>query len=246
MVSIYKLNKPVIRNKLASFDYDWTIVNPKNSTFPKNINDWEWYNNNVPNIIKNYYNDGYMIVIFTNQSKKWKYKQIKLVCLALQIPIYAVIASKINYKPNTIMYDSLFENINIDKKNSFYVGDALGRKIDFSNSDKEFANNIGIKYYSPEQIFCCNNNFIIPEIKLSKNPEIIIIVGYPGSGKSTLSKHICKINNNYYHIESDQYKTIPKILKKANEYMIENKSIIIDATNSSIKKRNHSCNLGLL
>ena len=34
-----------------------------------------------------------------------------------------------------------------------FLGDALGRKTDFSDSDKVFAETIGIKYYSPEGIF---------------------------------------------------------------------------------------------
>ena len=54
--SIYKINKPKFRGKLASFDYDWTIVNPKGGkTFPVNINDWEWYHPSVPDKIKEYY-----------------------------------------------------------------------------------------------------------------------------------------------------------------------------------------------
>ena len=39
------------------------------------------------------------------------------------------------------------------KKNSFYCGDAAGRKNDFSDSDKNFAKNIGIEFYIPEKIF---------------------------------------------------------------------------------------------
>jgi len=243
--SIYKINKPKYRDKLASFDYDWTIVNPKEGqTYPVNINDWEWYHPCVPDKIKEYYDNGYMIVIFTNQSKEWKHKQIRIVSRALKIPIFAVIASKPNYKPQTTMFDVLFKNNPINKSESFFVGDALGRKIDFSDSDKKFADNIGIKCYSPEEIFFKEEKIIIPNI-LDKyfiynesNPEIIIMVGYPGSGKSTIANHICNTDNNYVSINSDDYKTTPKMLKKAKDYLINKSSIIFDATNSSIKKRN--------
>lgn len=243
--SIYKINKPKFRGKLASFDYDWTIVNPKGGkTFPVNINDWEWYHPSVPDKIKEYYDNGHMIVIFTNQSKEWKHKQIRIVSRALKIPIFIVIASKSNYKPKTTMFDVLFKNNPINKSESFFVGDALGRKIDFSDSDKQFADNIGIKCYSPEEIFFKEEKIIIPSI-LDKyfiynesNPEIIIMVGYPGSGKTTITNHICKLHNNYVSINSDDYKTTSEMLKKAKDYLLNKSSIIFDATNSSIKKRN--------
>ena len=242
--SIYKINKPIFRDKLASFDYDWTIVNPKEGkTFPVNVNDWEWYHPSVPDKIKEYYDNGHMIVIFTNQSKEWKHKQIRIVSRALKIPIFTVIASKPNYKPKTTMFDILFKNNAINKSESFFVGDALGRKIDFSDSDKMFADNIGIKCYSPEEIFFKEEKIIIPNI-LDKyfiynesNPEIIIMVGYPGSGKSTIANYICN-SDNYVSINSDDYKTTPKMLKKAKDYLLNKSSIIFDATNSSIKKRN--------
>ena len=66
---IYNVMEPVIKPKMAAFDYDWTIVNPKNGkTFPKSIDDWDWLYPKVPEKIKQYYKDDYMIVIFTNQS----------------------------------------------------------------------------------------------------------------------------------------------------------------------------------
>ena len=37
---IYNLNNAVIREKMAAFDYDWTLVSPKDGkTFPSNIDD---------------------------------------------------------------------------------------------------------------------------------------------------------------------------------------------------------------
>lgn len=233
-------NDPMIRNKMAAFDYDWTLVNPKDGkTFPSNIDDWQWLYPCVPEKIKEYYNNGYMIVIFTNQSKKWKYDQIKLVATQLNIPLFIVIATdKEEYKPNLVLYNILFENKNINKDESFFVGDALGRKSDFSDSDKVFAENIGIKYYSPEAIFYKNEkiNMSMTSHIPFNNPEIIILVGYPGSGKSTVALEICK-NQNYNIVAGDIYKTSSKMIKKSLEYILQGKSVIFDATNSSIKKR---------
>ena len=37
-----------MQTKMASFDYDWTLVKPKNDrTFPKDIDDWEFLYSNT-------------------------------------------------------------------------------------------------------------------------------------------------------------------------------------------------------
>lgn len=39
--TVYNINNTEMRTKMASFDYDWTLVNPKNGkTFPSSIDDW--------------------------------------------------------------------------------------------------------------------------------------------------------------------------------------------------------------
>ena len=142
-----------------------------------------------------------MIVIFTNQSKDWKIEQIRLVATSLNIPIFIVVATdKCDYKPNPILLNVLIESNKINKDKSFFVGDALGRKSDFSDSDKVFAENIGIPYYCPEEVFHVKQEIIeIPAIPLSDEKQIIIMMGYPGSGKSTIAKNICK-NESFVYI----------------------------------------------
>ncbi len=86
---IYKVNDPKFREKMASFDYDWTLVSPKNGkTFPKSVDDWVWLYPNVIDKIKELYEDNYMIVIFSNQSKEWKHDQIQIVAEKLQVPVF--------------------------------------------------------------------------------------------------------------------------------------------------------------
>jgi bifunctional polynucleotide phosphatase/kinase len=47
----------------------------------------------------------------------------------------------------------------IDMKESFYCGDAAGRPKtdtrpkDFSDSDIKFASNVGLKFFTPEELF---------------------------------------------------------------------------------------------
>jgi len=236
---IHNLNNAEYREKMVALDYDWTLVNPKDGkTFPSNIDDWEWFSPIVPEKIKKYYEDGFMIVIFTNQSKDWKCEQITNVLNLLNIPLFIVIArDKTEYKPNILLYDELMKDNHIDKETSFFVGDALGRKSDFSDSDKVFADNIGIPIYPPEKLFLFNVVSEIPKINLSDSPEIIIMMGYPGSGKTTVAIEICN-GDKYIHLKGDDFKSnTPKMIKASLDSIKEKKSVVFDATNSSVKKR---------
>ncbi|VEU21482.1 DEKNAAC102500 [Brettanomyces naardenensis] len=61
-------------------------------------------------------------------------------------------------KPNVGMFEQLIRDLEIDKakidyKESFYCGDAAGRKGDFSDSDLQFAKNIEFKFFTPEEYF---------------------------------------------------------------------------------------------
>ena len=51
------------------------------------------------------------------------------------------------------MWEFYTKNRNVNYDESFYVGDAAGRKKDFSDSDLKFAENIGITFYTPEEYF---------------------------------------------------------------------------------------------
>ena len=191
--TIYNMNNAVHREKMASFDYDWTLVSPKGGrTFPTNIDDWEWLYPSIPDKIKDYYASGFMIVIFTNQSKLWKHEQIKNVMKSLEIPVFIVVATdKCEYKPNASLLHELIGNNKIKKDKSFFIGDAIGRQHDYSDSDKVFAENIGIPCYCPEQIFHTATEIVaIPPIPLTDEKQLIIMMGYPGSGKSTIAKKI--------------------------------------------------------
>ncbi len=242
MVVIYKIKNPEFRDKMAAFDYDWTLVNPQNGkTFPKDVNDWEWYSPCVPQKVQEYYQKGYMIVIFTNQSKTWKHDQIKMVSSKLGVPVHIVVATeKADYKPNNISFHTLFAgNPDIDLKKSFFVGDAMGRKSDWNDSDLEFAKNIGVKPLTPEEVFMNISDFTVHDVPLSSKPEVVIMMGYPGSGKSTIAKKLASKKSpiKYTWIPRDVFKT-PAKMRKAAKPLVENgESVIFDATNSSAKSR---------
>ena len=238
--TIYNINNAQLKTKLAAFDYDRTLVCPKDGkTMPSDVEDWMWMYPNIPEHLKRYNEEGYSVVIFTNQSKPWKVTQIQTVAKSLEIPIFIVVASdKCDYKPNPVLYDVLVGNSQVDKELSFFVGDALGGKGDWANSDKVFAQNIGFKCQSPQEMFATKEVVEVPvhELNLSDSKQVVIMVGYPGSGKSTIAKNICA-NTSFVLIQGDVHKTAPKMLKAALEHVKEDKSVVFDATNSSCKKR---------
>lgn len=68
-----------------------------------------------------------------------------------------------------------------------------------------------------------------------REQEVIVMVGPPGSGKSTVSEEFKRLG--YYVAHGDEHKTSTKMIKHANLHVIEGKSIVFDATNGPRKKR---------
>lgn len=152
-------------NKLACFDLDDTLID-KDYNIKNNVKDTMIF------LLKN----NYIILIFSNKLDanrpdfnmfRWK-KKIKLFFEDItegisKYYIYLYGARKRDNfrKPNTGMFKLAINNIeeelgvdiNIDYENSFYCGDAAGRKGDHSDCDKEFAKNINLCFYTPEDIF---------------------------------------------------------------------------------------------
>jgi bifunctional polynucleotide phosphatase/kinase len=236
---INKIGKFRLRGKMAIFDYDWTLVKPlSNGTFSKSVDDWRWLTEKVPEILEDYYKKGYCIVIISNQTRntEMKLQQIINVLSTLKIPsLVSVGYEDIDKKPNRTMFDLIKKDKKIDMNKSFYVGDALGRQGDWSDSDKKFAENIDIKkIYSPDDLFSIkNDNKLI--IKEFDKQEIIVLVGYPGSGKTTIANTFD--NKRYMTINGDIFKNSKNMIKESEKYIKSNYSIIFDATNPSIEKR---------
>lgn len=231
-----KLGGPRWRSKIAMFDFDWTLVKPKSGgTFPIDVDDWEYLAENVPLKVQECYKKGYAVYVVTNQSKLWKHDQIKNVMNTIGVPCTIIIATKKEeYKPNKKL---ILENVG-DKKwkreESFFVGDALGRPTDFADSDKLFAENIGVRIYSPEDFFNIQKAVAVP----MSHQEVIIMTGYPGSGKSTIAKEVFG-KAGYEVLDGDVHKTSAKMIRVAERILMtdEKASLVFDATNPTAEKR---------
>ena len=73
-------------------------------------------------------------------------------------------------KPNTGAWQALKDDWNdgmdIDISASFYVGDAAGRRTDHSDSDKAFAQALGLPFFNETQFFLSNER--VPSMDASE------------------------------------------------------------------------------
>jgi bifunctional polynucleotide phosphatase/kinase len=242
---IYRFGKSIKHKQLAMFDLDFTIVKPKKGKFSKDKDDWMYMFNTVKNKLKNL--KDHNIIIITNQKGIKTSDQLQIlkdkldnIYNDLKIPFEAYIAvqNDIFRKPRIGFWDLIKEKYKIDIINTFYVGDAVGRSGDFSDSDYKFALNLGVKFFTEQEFFNDKKeqykikgfnpkNIEYEEYNIDKliEPYMILLMGMPGSGKSTFYKDNFKNINMY---SQDIYKTKPKLIKELNKNILNKKSVVIE------------------
>lgn len=150
-----------------------------NSKFPQDRYDWKWLYPEIPMKLRELNQDGFKLVIFSNQAGIEHKGQNPLhiqgkildMCKELGFPLQAFIASATDHwrKPHSSMWEYMLENYNgsldVDLNQCMYVGDAAGRtknwrpgaSRDFSCCDRAMAYNIGIRFMTPEEFFSNSN-----------------------------------------------------------------------------------------
>lgn len=269
------------REKIAAYDMDNTLIKTvSGNVFPKNVDDWQLNYGNVPKKLKSLHENGFKIVVFTNQggisSGKQTVEDIKkkvgLIQKRLDVPCQFFIATSgsVFRKPRIGMWKQLEENYNngvkIDMNQSFYIGDAAGRpevkitkrKKDHSSADRLLAINLGLDFYTPEEHFLNAKDqpksWNRPQFDPSKissavsllEPsdaqltsdvqEIILLVGFPGSGKSFFSHNYLK-KAGYEIINRDTLKTQQKCISNLETVIANKRSCVIDSTNPDVESR---------
>jgi bifunctional polynucleotide phosphatase/kinase len=147
---------------------------------------------------------------------------------------------------------------------SFFCGDAAGRssvsplkkilykkptKGDFADTDYKFALNIGIKFITPEtflgldeieepKIYGFNPQLyldnIVPKKNIIPNAELIVMMGYPGSGKSFYCDMLSKRG---YTIISKDGNTPASYQNLLKTNMAKKAKIVIDNTHPDYESR---------
>ena len=270
----------VPNGKVAGFDMDGTIITTASGkTFARDHNDWRILFPEVGPKLRSLVEEGYKIVVFTNQNGIGKGKvtpaqlQTKIrnifTSLGVDVVVLAATEADVYRKPATGMFDLFLENYNgdagVDKNESFYVGDAAGRaakwapgkKKDFACSDRKFAHNVGIPFFTPEEFFLDQaavdfewrgvDPRTIPRGLSEASPasppvisptqEMVLMVGMPGSGKSYYARTVMEEQGGYVRVNRDTLGTQAKCLKAVKAALAAGSSVVVDNTNSSPKAR---------
>ncbi len=139
--------------KIAAFDLDDTLITAATGNkWAKSATGWKWWDVSVPAKLKKLHNDGWLVVIISNQGaislkdnpKSLQKDTTSLVNFKAQltaimrqfdfpISVYAAPEPDKYRKPRTGMWQEMLEDFDlesegqVDMKESFYVGDAAGR-----------------------------------------------------------------------------------------------------------------------
>ncbi|KAG8527914.1 uncharacterized protein KY384_006830 [Bacidia gigantensis] len=146
--------QPEKRRKIALFDLDSTLVlTSSGNIYSKDASDWKWWHISVPSSIKRLYEDGYQVVIISNQGRLSLKSDLKtakadqrtlstfkakisaiLGHFDFPITFFAATSRDVYRKPRVGMWNEVLEELDLDERNDgvivdecFFVGDAGGR-----------------------------------------------------------------------------------------------------------------------
>jgi bifunctional polynucleotide phosphatase/kinase len=219
---------------IAAFDLDWTLAYNEHALFPRDPDDIQILPDRREFLVS-LLKKGYSLAVFTNQkakSKSEKEKKVERVRNFLEkirLPLYTFVSTEDNdfRKPGTGMFKIMKKYLSPERL--YFIGDALGRPQDFSDSDRLFGEGIGATVYSPEDVFPASSN---PVFKSTK--ELVITVGMGGSGKST---YVVENLSSHVRVNQDTLKTKAKVDKLVDSTMKTGASLVIDATNPTQERR---------
>lgn len=249
--------------KWALFDLDWTLIRPTttNQRFTLSggplsfgTDDWAIIPGRVERL-RDFVRENYTLGIITNQkytgrrlqnAKQRVQRATDLLSIELGVPVYTMISSDATSMANTNDPNSYYRKPGTGwgyhlgfLPGSLYVGDAVqdhsrpDRGWGYSDSDRQFALNVGLPFYSPEEVFpqlpFPDGLFEIPKL-------VLVLVGPPGSGKSTFGQTLAQ--QGFMHIESDTYKSNWNHIQRAfREALRNNNKVVLDASNPNRQRR---------
>jgi len=270
--------------KLAGFDLDGTLIRPLpgRHQFDRDPANWKWQYPNVPAKLQELGSRGFTIVIFTNQGG-WSSKTVakegsvnklvqklgNIMKALLDMGIIPLIYGALGKgdaspyrKPKVTMYEQFLLDTKTTRSSmsdQFFCGDAAARAGDHSGCDREFAINIGVCFFLPEEVFgiatsapTVSNRSKVSETtdsslaqNVSPSQELILTVGYPGSGKTTYLDTYYRSHPNYRIISQDVVQSgrtrstrpIGQVLSEVQTALSNGLSVVVDRTHMTRESR---------
>lgn len=248
MFQVYEGTTMSFNGRIALFDLDGTLITSKSGRkWAQNETDWIWLTQSVPSQLDEYFRAGWTVALITNQSE-WdrsmaprnKIESVLHIlessngwrpwCMVATAPTKA--KDKKYRKPGRGLYDEFLSILKIsasDVKQLQMCGDAYGDDS-WSDTDIGFATAIGATFIRPYEVFR------MPTPTPSSTQELVLLMGNPGSGKSTTGRRFAS-EYGYIHIEQDIVGSKTKTLKSVKDAIPSGRSIIIDATHGSKTNR---------
>lgn len=263
---------------LACFDLDMTLIRPNGARiWARDAHDYvPAYDCVLERLTSISEHHGERIVIFTNQGwsdenkiRLFKDKVINMTNDLFKDVSFLLIAATRRgpyRKPQTGMFSYVVRRhvdagYTVDMERSYYVGDMGGRMTDPNDTDRTFALNAGLRFYTPEEYFFSTPPVSFKlKVDLDKVPPrtaeidyrirsavnrwceksvVIMLVGRPAAGKSQfVERYLTPLG--FAHINQDTLKTKEKCLRTMKQ-VLQNpegkKLVVVDNTNPSRNSR---------
>ncbi|VDK36000.1 unnamed protein product [Taenia asiatica] len=198
----------------------------------------------IPDILKRYADDGYAVVIMSNQGGLEKMQDKKIPEFKTKI-------------------EAVFRKIGVPMRAYFAISTDVNRKprIGMWQALEAFAENLGVPFKTPEELWeeregvdstypllfdpkqfqdiaFSTSSPVPPSLKdfPSKGAVLILMVGYPASGKSTFcNNHLSQLG--YAIISRDVLKDMKKCVAKCEQMLKAGSSVVVDNTNVTAASR---------
>lgn len=183
--------------KIAGFDLDGTLIDTKSGNkFPVSNDDWKFKFPKVVSSLIKHHDEGFEIVIFTNQKPLGKSgkvlieftKKVEEIIKIIGVPVSYIIATDSGRyrKPMTGMFDLLQDEMFGDDlmdqplniRESFYCGDAAGRPAMWQYQKvgvKKIQHKVSKDFSCSDRHFAtnCGITFVLPEYMFGELEKII-------------------------------------------------------------------------